>query len=421
MRFPSPRYKSVFYLSVMICVALGATSAVFAQSVGGDLGGSAGIFRPKNPETRRRAATRPATGARKATGKSPRGKTTGPSAEEIENKFEDALDEGNQARDARRYPDAEKSYRGAVQLKPRDTRGYYGLGNVYTDLQRWEEAEKAYRQSVEFGSNNVDAHIALSFVLVQPRSGSSLAKRLADAELAARRAIQLQPNSAVAYDRLGVALEARGILNGDTEQAYRRSIELDPQFAVGYVHLARLLRKMNRASESDPLLRRATELASDAPTLVLIAESLQSELRYEDSEPLVRRALELDPKNVGALYLQARYYVANRRFSEAEVPLKQAIEISPKSTALYSLLGSAYLRLERYEDAEQTYMRGIEFASAGDRKQMAGAFGLAGVGDGYMKTSRPNDAARVYMHALEYDPDNVELQGKLSAARSSSK
>jgi cytochrome c-type biogenesis protein CcmH/NrfG len=57
-------------------------------------------------------------------------------------------------------------------------------------------------------------------------------------------------------------------------------------------------------------------------------------------------------------------------------------------------------------------------ASAGDRKQLAGAFGFQGVGDGYLKTREYANAARAYQRALELDPDNKELEQKLSKARS---
>jgi superkiller protein 3 len=270
---------------------------------------------------------------------------------------------------------------------------------------------------VQYNQLSADAYVALSYVLVQTRSGSSLAKRLVDAEAAARRAIQLQPNNAVAYDRLGVALEGRGILNNDTEQAYRKAAEADPQFAVAQVHLGRLLRKMGRASEGEPYYRRAIELANDAPTLVLIAEAFDSEQRYSEGEPLLRRALEMDARNVGALYYLGRLLIALRRYNEAEPILKNVIEISPRSVTPYSLLGSAYLRMDRYEEAERTYTRGAEFASAGDRQHMAGPFGLTGVGDGYMKSGRASDALRVYQRALEWDPNNADLPSKIARAR----
>ena len=420
--------------SLTIALTIGATltaPTARAQDVGGDLGGASGIFRPKNPETtsRRRApGIKPPTASGRPTGATARRPAGGggggggarPSAAEVaalEERVEDALDEGNEARDARRYSQAEQSYRSALQMKAREWRAAYALGNVYTDQQRWEEAEKSYRQAVEWNQLSADAYVALSFVLVQPRTGGNNAKRLADAEQAARRAIQLQPSNAVAYDRLGAALETRGVLTSDTEAAYRRSVELDPQSAVAHVHLAHLLRKMNRASEADPFYQRAVGLAHDAPTLVLIAETLQSENRFDDSEPLLRRALEMDARNPSANYFLGRSLVLKKRYSEAEPLLMMAIEVSPRSFAPYYVLGSAYLRAERLEDAERTLNRGAEFASAGDRKLLAGSYGLSGVGDAYLKAGRGKDAVRAYERAVALDPGNTELQSKLADAR----
>lgn len=406
-------------LALTLCLGLALFAvSVSAQEAGGELGGGAGIFRPKNPETkskRRTGGAKPPTVTRVP--KTSKGKPSGPSAVEIEEMVEDKLDEGNEARDARNYPEAEKAYREAIQLKPRDHRAYYGLGNIYTDQQRWEEAEKAYRQASTYNKLSVDAFVALSYVLVQPRSGESLAKRLVDAEMAARRAIQLQPINAIAFDRLGVALEGRGLINSDTEAAYRRAVELDPQFAAAFVHLGRLLRKMGRPSEAEPNYSRAKELASDAPTLVFVAEAFDSEQRYNEAEPLLRRALQMDARNVGALFFLGKLLVAMRRYDEAEPVLKSVIEISPRSVAPYSLLGSVFLRLERWEDSEGVYTRAGQYASVGDRKHLAGSFGLTGVGDGYMKAGRASDALRVYLLAQEWDPNNPDLSIRIARAR----
>src|SRR6266481_8179267 len=233
--------------SFLICSGLAR-----AQETGGDLSGGAGIFRPKNPEAKR-------------TGNSSRpvARPTRPNPAEIEEKFEDALADGNDARDARKFAAAEASYRSALKLKPRDPRAHYGLGNIFTDQQRWEDAEKIYRQAIEIAPNNPESLIALSFVLVQPRTGSSNATRFSDAESFARRATRLQPNSAVAFDRLGVALISRSIFTSDTEAAFRRAMELDPDFVVAQVHLARVLRQMKRNSEADPLYQSAIDKAKD--------------------------------------------------------------------------------------------------------------------------------------------------------------
>jgi tetratricopeptide (TPR) repeat protein len=411
-------------LLLAACALLLTPTAAWAQEMGGDLSPGAGIFRPKNPETKRRTpkpvkpTTRPVA-ARPTPGPNSSRPTAPPV--DMEERVEDALDDGNEARDARKYAEAEQAYRTAQRLNPHDARAAYGLGNIYTDQQRWEDAEKAYRQAVEFSPRSPDALIALSYVLVQPRTGASNAKRFADAEQFARRVVEIQPTNANAYDCLGSALEARAIINTETEQAYRRAVELDPQFAVAYVHLARVLRKMNRPKDAEPFYQRASELAKDAPTLILIADAMQSEQRWDDSLQVLQRALELDGHNPGALFLKGKALVVKREYNEAEPVLKQAIEISPRSFQTYNILGQAYLKMERYEDAESIYNRASEFAPAADRKGLAGAYGLGGVGDGFIKTNRAGDAVRAYQRALQLDPGNTELQNKLAEARAKMK
>jgi hypothetical protein len=92
-------------LSLLACFGLLVNGAL-AQETGGELGGGAGIFRPKNPEAKHSAApTRPRL-----------------TPAEIEARFQNALADGNDARDDRKFAAAEAAYRGAVRLKPRDAR-----------------------------------------------------------------------------------------------------------------------------------------------------------------------------------------------------------------------------------------------------------------------------------------------------------
>jgi tetratricopeptide (TPR) repeat protein len=391
-----------FGLTLLGVLLIGGGAAV-AQETGGDLVGGAGIFRAKNPEAKRSHNPRPT-----------RPRLT---PEEIEEKFQDAISDGNDARDARDFPAAEKAYRAALALKPRDTRAFQGLGNVLADLQRWDEAEAAYRKAVEFAATNPDAMLALSFVLVQPRSGAMNARRFSDAEYYARRATQLQPTNAMAFDRLGAALIARGIFNADTEAALRKAVELDPNYLVAQVRLARVLRRMNHWDQAEPIYKAAIEKAQDAPTLVLIAEAIQSEQRWSDSEPVLTRALKLDPRNPGALYLMGRFLSVRGRYEEAEPVLRQAVEVNPKSFQARTVLGRSYLGLERYDEAFKTYDQAVDLASEANKKDLAGAFGFTGIGDGYLKAGRVKDALRAYERGLEVDPTNAELPAKIAAAR----
>ena len=391
----------VLKLSLLIaCLALLVTGA-FAQETGGELGGGAGIFRPKNPEAKHSAApTRPRL-----------------STAEIEARFQNALADGNDARDARKFAAAEAAYRGALRLKPRDARAYYALGNVFVDQQRWDDAEKSYRAAFDTTPTDPDTLMALSFVLVQPQTGAINAKRFADAEYFARRATQLAPTNAIAWDRLGVALTARGIYNADVEGAFRRATELDPNFVVAQVHLAGVLRHLKRWNEAEPIYRAAIEQAKDAPTLVLIADAMQAEQRWNDSEPVLQRALQLDARNPGALFLMGRLHSVNKRYAEAASVLKAAAEVNPKSFIVRNVLARAYLGAGAYDDAFRTYEQAATLASDADRKSLAGAFGFTGVGDAYMNAGRPRDALRAYQRAQQLDPANTQLAAKIAAAR----
>jgi len=399
-----------------LCFGLsGSAGTALAQDVGVDVGGS--VFRAKNPESKKKTTKPSATTGTTPTKPGPRASGSTRVKPMNAERIEDLLDKGNEARDARRFPEAEDAYKEILKLKPRDARAAYGLGNVYSDQQRWEDAEAAYRNSVAWAPTDADAHIALSVVLVQPRAEGDNAKRFADAEMFARKAVQIDPKNAIGWDRLGVALQTRGIFNSETEHSYRRAIDLDPQFAVAYAHLARVLNRAGKRSEAEPLYTKATELAKDPATLNLIAQSLQDEQLWPQSEPVLKRALELDSRNPMSLLLMGRFHLAYRRFQEAEPYLKSATEVSSRAFLPFQLLGRAYLGMDRLSDAEATYERASTLAGAGEKKQLAGLFGFEGVGDGYLKARQKENAVRAYQRALELDPANSGAAQKLAKAK----
>lgn len=403
--------RAALWISAATCLSFGSASRAVGQDVGADVGG--GVFRAKNPETNKKTTKPSATakpGARPAGATRARGN--------VAERVEELLEKGNEARDARNFVGAEDSYKEVLKLKPRDARAAYGLGNVYSDQQRWDDAEAAYRNSIAWAPNNADAYVALSVVLVQSHAGGDNAKRFAEAESFARKSVQIDPKNAVGWDRLGVALQARGLANSETEHSYRRAIDLDPQFAAAYAHLARMLNRAGRPAEAAPLYDKATALAKDPATLNLIAESLQSEQLWPQSEPVLKRALELDARNPTSLMLMARLLIVYKRYQEAEPYLKTATEVSSRAFQPFNLLGRAYLGMERYADAEATYERAAPFAGVGEKKQLAGLFGFEGVGDGYLKLNQKENAARAYQRALELDPANSGASQKLAKARS---
>lgn len=400
------------FMTALCCLLLTCCVASVRAQIGGlDIFiGGIDVFKPRNPAVKKQGITSANSGNHSR-------KNTKLSLEEIETKFEAALEAGNIARDERRYADAEKSYRAGIVIKPKDSRAHYGLGNVFADQQRWEEAERAYRSAYINDMQNADINTALSFVLVQQKSGANLAAKWVEAEIAARRAIAIEPNNAVAYDRLGVALEARGIYGNETEEAFVKSTELDPDFALAHAHLARIQSRKGRRSDSDISFKRAIELAQDAPTMTLIAEAYQADQRFNDSEPVLMRALQMDEKYPPALFLLGRVHITSSKFNEAESVLKSYMASSPRTFAAHYMLGSIYQRTDRLKEAENAYNRAAELANSTDKKQLAGQYGYTGIGDGYIRAERAKDALRVYQKAQNLDPQNNEIKNRIAEAR----
>jgi len=428
-----------------------------------DLGSSSGIFRSPNPTSKNTSSTSPKTNKPKTTSVAARKNTPKPVVKTTAKKtrtsqttkpretvskntvkqqttvynpqpqsnlvitvgnptngnfdelFEQSVEEGNTARDERDYLKAETAYRRAQNLKSKDSRAVYGLGNIYADQQRWEEAEKAYRQAILLEPDSSGAYVALSYVLTQPIVGSNLSDRYTEAEKTARKAIQIDAENAFAYDQLGVALELRGIISQETQNAYRKAIQIEPEFALAYGHLGRLLRRNGKAVESAEAYAKAIQFSTDVPTMILVADVMQSQQKFLESEQLLRRALSVDAKNPTALNMLGRALTIRNEFDEAEKVLKKSVEVSPNSFVSYIHLASLYQRRARLDDAERVLNKALTVVSSNERKRLAQEFET--VGDAFMKIGKAKDAQRLYRQAMALDSSKTILTEKLAKVR----
>ncbi len=331
--------------------------------------------------------------------------------------FEKLIVEGNTARDERSYSSAEAFYRHANSIKPIDSRAVYGLGNLYSDQQRWDEAENSYRSALQIEPSSAIINVALSYVLSQPVMAPNLSDRYAEAEKFARRAIELAPSNALAFDQLGVSMELRGIISTDTENAYRSAIRLDPSFAPAYAHLGRLLRRRGKSKESTKAYEDAIQRATDVPTMIVIADVMQSEQRFAESETLLRHALENDPKNPAGLLLLGKALTTLGNFDDAERVLRRSLVVSPSGFVPNSLLGELYTRQGKYEMAENSLLQALRFVSPNEKRNLALRFEV--VGDGYLKSGKARNAERAYKQAIALDPEKQSLAGKLAKSQRS--
>jgi len=223
-------------------------------------GGAALIFnRPENPTPRDRA---------EATAKTQRS-----ARDETSDKVEDAIALGNAARD-RQPPDfesAEKAYRLAWKLNPRDPRPYVGLGNLYWDQRRYAEAAKAYRDALRFmdlskkralwaailggiAAGISDAEIRYFRSVAQTRiylAASLLQERdPLGAEKELRLAAVIHSDNAEWNGLYGCALSAQNRYT-EAAEAFERAVKLEPSNEKYKELLKDATQKAREASDND--------------------------------------------------------------------------------------------------------------------------------------------------------------------------
>lgn len=175
--------------------------------------------------------------------------------ETVELRIEEALEQGNKARDAGQYGQAEQYYRTALRLNNREARAYLGLGNVYLDQMKFDEAVEAYQQAVQLEPDDASGYFGLG--------SSYVACNCHDKAIPAlQKAIQLKPDDPLVHDLLGDAY--LGLHRYDEAiQAYQKAIQLKPDFASPYFNLGIALSVLKRYDEYIRVLQKEIQIWPD--------------------------------------------------------------------------------------------------------------------------------------------------------------
>ena len=191
----------ILAITGLLILTLGSTLSAAGQRTTALNIEAASTYQPKNPTTRRSRSV-------SVNDKKDSNKTSEPAREAVLDKkqeeIDDAIEEGNKARDKSDYETALRSYRRITNdLNPKDERAHYGLGNIYAALYCSQSAIEAYQAALEINSKYSEAQIGLSYVYLND-------ERFEDALQAFKKAIALAPESIAARIGLGIALSKRG-------------------------------------------------------------------------------------------------------------------------------------------------------------------------------------------------------------------
>lgn len=190
---------------------------------------------------------------------------------------------------AGKLDEAEAVYRDVLKREPRNAAAWHLTGVAAGDRGNLARAVELIEKAIALDNGNHSFYANLGRML-------SLSDRPADAELAYRSALALNPDRAY-YDSLANTL-CRQERFAEAEECYRRALALDPQFAGAYRNYGDMLQMQGRHTESFEQYARAVELLPDNPELHSNIGTLrQAESDYAAAIDCFHRSLACNPAN----------------------------------------------------------------------------------------------------------------------------
>jgi tetratricopeptide (TPR) repeat protein len=184
-------------------------------------------------------------------------------------------------------------------------------------------------------------------------------KLQAQAETAARQALERNSTSLPALDLLGEMALAKGQLQA-AETLARQGMQVDPQHPENHDLLARALLAQGKPDQAEQALRLGLESIPDSPLLAhrLIELYLQGQ-KYREAEELLDRMFTFAAPDDAA---QARLYLIMARIKdargmafEARQAYRLAAEASPGNPGIQRELGLAEVRVGNWDEAERIF------------------------------------------------------------------
>ena len=286
------------------------------------------------------------------------------------------------------FDEAISEYRRAIELDPESYWLYQSIAEIYRDTERRDEAAAVLFEAIEVPAVIADADMMDSF------GWFFLDLEMFDeAEIAMRRATELDPENPSHYDGLvelafrrdgsaaGIEAAEIGIRQfpehapfyessgyfywelGDLGQAilaFDKAIELDPSNPGLYGTLASLLVETGREAEAKDLIQRGLERYPNSPESHTVAADFYLGLGLTDEAILLYdRAIELNPEDPWSYASLARAEASLGNQSLALKALERADARNPGDPWLDEFIGWSYMDLGDCEHAVDHFERAL--------------------------------------------------------------
>ena len=285
---------------------------------------------------------------------------------------------------------------------------HYKDATAYHDLGKFERAISEYKKAITLNPNSPIIYNRLGVAY-------SELKQYEAALDTYQKALALSPMTAEPHYNIGLVCLKQGDLSRAAE-AFKRAIAIDTEWEDAYSGLGEVYLKQGDFRQAVRAYKQATRLNPNGnPSATLgLGKVYARQGHLDDAITAIEKAIEIQVDNTEAHYQLAQIYIKRREKKKAAVAmaffkvlrqtdplLKEAemwVKRHPNDASGYNNLGIVYLARRRPDDAIKSYKRAISLAPTLTTAHY-------NLGHAYHKLGKAKPAIAAYQKALTIDKE----------------
>ena len=212
------------------------------------------------------------------------------------------------------YPEAEKLYKRALQIKPDYAMAHYNLGNALNAQRKTIPAIEAYRKALEMQPSYIEPLQNLANSLFEQN-------QIKHARIIYEGIVRKTPEDATAHYNLGIVLARQGDIL-EAQLAFEKALKFAPDDLDVQLKLAEI---QYEQGQLDPALK------------------------------IYQKIYDQHPQNLNASYNLAVILIQKKRKSEALEALQNCLLYAPNDPTTLTALAYVYEQMHAYDKAQATY------------------------------------------------------------------
>jgi tetratricopeptide (TPR) repeat protein len=223
------------------------------------------------------------------------------------------------------------------------------------------------------------------------------------------KALDMEPDNALAHINLGNSLRVKGRLDEAVEH-YKKALAIEPDNAGAHLNLGNILRAQARLDEAMAHYLKALDIEPDnAGAHINVGNVFRAGGRLDKAIAHYVKALEVEPDSAGAHLNLGNVFQALGNLDDAAAHYEKALSLKPGPAAAHINLGNILQAQGRLDDAMAQYRKALDI-------EPGHAAAHISLGDVLQARGKLDEAIAHYKKALPLDSRNAALYNNLGGA-----